>query len=97
MQTRRHSLIEAVANVAVGYSINVVANLAVLPLFGLVVGVRDAAGIGLVFTAISMARSYALRRAFNGLHARRPSPRPACAHEQPRRPISIPSHPTLGD
>jgi hypothetical protein len=67
MQTRRHSLIEAAANVAVGYSINVVANLVVLPLFGLAVSVRDAAGIGLVFTGISLARSYVLRRAFNRL------------------------------
>ena len=71
MQSRRHSLFEAIANVVVGYAINVVANLAVLPLFGLAVGVRDAAGIGLVFTGISLARSYALRRAFNGLHGRR--------------------------
>ena len=73
MQSRRHSVIEAAANVAIGYGINFVANLAVLPLFGLAVSARDAAGIGLVFTGISLARSYVLRRAFNRLHAR---PRP---------------------
>ena len=71
MQPRRHSLIEALANVAVGYGINVVANLAVLPLFGLAVSAADAAGIGVVFTGISLARSYVLRRAFN-----RVAPRP---------------------
>lgn len=68
MQPRLHSMLEAVANVAVGYSINFVANLVVLPLFGLAVSVRDAAGIGLVFTGISLARAYVLRRAFNRLH-----------------------------
>ena len=72
MQPRLHSMLEAVANVAVGYSINFVANLVVLPLFGLEVSVRDAAGIGLVFTAISLARSYVLRRAFNRLPGRHP-------------------------
>jgi hypothetical protein len=71
MQTRRHSVIEAVANVAIGYGINFAANLAVLPLFGLSVSASDAAGIGLAFTAISLARSYVLRRTFNRLHGRR--------------------------
>jgi SNF family Na+-dependent transporter len=71
MQPRLHSMLEAVANVAMGYSINFVANLVVLPLFGLAVSARDAAGIGLVFTGISLARSYVLRRAFNRLHGPR--------------------------
>lgn len=72
MQTRLHSLIEAVANVAVGYGINVVANLVVLPLFGLAVSARAAAGIGMVFTGISLARAYVLRRVFNCRAGRRP-------------------------
>jgi len=72
MQTRLHSVIEALANVAVGYGINFVANLVVLPLFGLAVSARAAAGIGLVFTGISLARAYALRRVFNRMHGRRP-------------------------
>ena len=71
MQTRRHSVIEAIANVAIGYGINVVANLAVLPLFGFSVSARDAAWIGLAFTVISLVRSYVLRRMFNRLHGRR--------------------------
>lgn len=72
MQPRLHSMLEAIANVAVGYGINFVANLAVLPLFGHAVSARDAAGIGLVFTGISLARTYVLRRAFNRL----PGPHP---------------------
>ena len=65
MQSRLHSAVEAVANVVVGYSINFAANLVVLPVFGLAVSTGQAAGIGLVFTGISVARSYVLRRAFN--------------------------------
>ena len=83
MQTRLHSLIEAAANVAVGYSINFVANLTVLPLFGLAVSAGDAAGIGLVFTGISLVRAYALRRVFNGRAGRRGMVMPAT--NNPRR------------
>ena len=68
MQTRRQSLLEAVLNVAIGFAINFAANLAILPLFGFNVGASQAFGIGLIFTAISIARSYAVRRAFNRLH-----------------------------
>ena len=64
-QTRRGSMLEAVANVAIGYGVSVAANVVVLPLFGYQVTVEDAAGIGLVFTLVSLARSYALRRVFN--------------------------------
>lgn len=65
MQSRLGSAVEAVANVAVGYSVNFAANLAVLPAFGFEVSTREAAGIGVVFTVISLARSYLLRRLFN--------------------------------
>lgn len=66
-QTRMGSFVEAWANVAVGFGINYVANLTVLPLFGYHVTASHAFGIGVVFTAISVARSYVLRRWFNGL------------------------------
>lgn len=65
MQSRLGSAAEAVANVAVGYAVNFAANLAVLPVFGFDVSAGEAAGIGVVFTAISLARSYLLRRLFN--------------------------------
>jgi len=64
-QSRTHSMIEAFANVAIGYGISVAANMLVLPMFGYSVSVSDAAGMGLIFTVISIARSYGLRRAFN--------------------------------
>ena len=66
-QTRLGSFVEAWANIAVGFGINFTANLIVLPWFGFDVTPTDALGIGAVFTAISLARSYVIRRWFNGL------------------------------
>jgi hypothetical protein len=68
MQSRRASFIEACVNTAVGYAISVLANLYVLPLFGLQVSLSQAAGLGLVFTGIALVRSYAIRRLFNLTH-----------------------------
>lgn len=75
-QTRTGSLAEALANIAVGFGINWTANMLVLPLFGFHVTGGQAFGIGLIFTAISLVRSYVLRRWFNGLkfgNAERPA------------------------
>lgn len=66
-QTRKGSLVEAAANIAVGFAINWTANMVVLPAFGFHVTGAQAFHIGLVFTAISLVRSYVLRRWFNGL------------------------------
>ena len=66
MQSRMMSAAEAVANVLVGYVISLAATAVVLPAFGYAVTVSDAVGISLVFTVISLARSYLIRRAFNG-------------------------------
>lgn len=65
-QSRKASATEAVVNVLIGYGINFAANLVVLPMFGLPVTTAEAAGIGIIFTGISLARSYMLRRWFNG-------------------------------
>lgn len=65
MQSKRHSFIEAVANVAVGYFVAVVSQLVIFPMFGIVVPLSDNLMIGAFFTIISLARSYALRRIFN--------------------------------
>lgn len=64
-QTKRGSLVEAIANTAIGWGINLVANLIVLPMFGFDVTLSDAVGIGVIFTLISVARSYVVRRVFN--------------------------------
>ena len=65
MQSRGMSAIEAMLNAVFGYLISVAANFAILPLFGYAVTVSDSFAIGLAFTAVSLVRSYALRRFFN--------------------------------
>lgn len=67
-QSRRGSAVEAVANVAVGYSVNMLANILIFPLFGWHITWSQNAILGVVYTAISLARSYLLRRLFNQLH-----------------------------
>jgi hypothetical protein len=42
----------------------------VFPLFGLAVTVTENLLIGLIFTAVSIVRSYALRRSFEALRVR---------------------------
>lgn len=69
-QTRLGSLIESCINVAIGYWINFAANLLILPLFGWHVTVSQNLALGAIYTAISIARSYAVRRWFNARIAR---------------------------
>ena len=66
-QSRRMSLTESFANVAIGYGIAVAAQVAVFPLFGIHIGLGDDLALGAVFTVISLVRSYALRRVFEHL------------------------------
>ncbi len=67
-QSRIGSFVEAWANIAVGFSINFTANLLILPRFGFhSLTAAKAFGIGLVFTVISLCRSYLIRRYFNGM------------------------------
>ena len=63
-QSRRMSLVEAIANVAVGYGVAVATQLLVFPWFGVPAHVSDALGIGAIFTTVSILRSYVLRRVF---------------------------------
>jgi hypothetical protein len=67
MQSRCQSLIEAITNVFVGYTLAVVTQMLVFPWFGLHASLRDNLALGLVFTAISLVRGYALRRLFTWL------------------------------
>lgn len=64
-QTRFGSVIESFSNVVIGFGISFLANIIVLPWFGFHVTARDAFGIGIIFTVISIVRSYVLRRVFN--------------------------------
>lgn len=66
-QTKFGSFVEAWANIFVGFTINWCANMIVLPWFGFKLSGGQAFKIGLIFTVISLVRSYVLRRYFNGL------------------------------
>lgn len=64
-QTRLGSLIEALMNVVIGLLVSVVANAIVFPRFGFQPTVGENVAISLIYTAISIARQYILRRWFN--------------------------------
>lgn len=70
-QSRSMSLVEAITNTIVGYVLAVATQLVVFPLFGLAVSVSAHLTIGLAFVAVSVARSYILRRLFERM---RPAP-----------------------
>lgn len=61
------SLIEAITNVVVGYALAVATQMLAFPWFGLNASLGDNLALGLVFTAISLVRGYALRRLFTRL------------------------------
>jgi hypothetical protein len=64
-QSRIGSLIESAANIAIGYFVALLSQLAIFPLFGIHIPLSDNLLIGAWFTAISLARSYCIRRWFN--------------------------------
>ena len=69
-QSRLMSLVESLVNVLVGYGVAVATQMLVFPLFGLAVTFTENLLIGLIFTVVSIVRSYALRRGFEALRVR---------------------------
>lgn len=70
MQSRWMSLVESVANVLVGYIVAVVTQVLVFPLFGWRATLSENLMIELIFTGVSLVRSYLLRRAFEARRVR---------------------------
>lgn len=68
MQTRKQSMIEAVMNVLIGYTVNFTANLLILPLIGFDISVGQNLFIGILYTLVSLTRSYLIRRFYNRRH-----------------------------
>ena len=66
-QSRRMSLVESLTNVAAGFGLAVATQVAIFPWFGIEVRLSDNLTIGAIFTVISVARSFALRRAFEAI------------------------------
>ena len=63
-QSRVMSLVESVANVFVGYALAVITQILIFPVFGLHMTLAQNLKMGAVFTVVSLARSYVLRRVF---------------------------------
>lgn len=66
-QTRRSAIIEAWFNVAIGFTINWLANWLILPLIGAHFTAGENFWMGCIYTAISVVRSFVIRRWFNGM------------------------------
>jgi hypothetical protein len=64
-QTRLGSLVESLMNIAIGYGVAVASQALIFPLFGIDVPLATNLWIGAWFTAISLVRSYIIRRWFN--------------------------------
>lgn len=70
-QSRLMSLVEALINVAVGFGLAVLTQIMIFPLFGLGVSLVQNLQIGAIFTAVSILRSYTLRRLFEWIRVGR--------------------------
>lgn len=64
------SLIESIVNVVVGYGIAVVTQILIFPVFGLHATLEQNLKMGAVFTLVSIARSFAVRRLFEAIRGR---------------------------
>jgi len=65
MQTKKESFIEAITNTFIGLGIATITNRLVLPLFGYNITIGKSLQMAIVFTFISVARNYIIRRFFN--------------------------------
>lgn len=69
-QTRIGSLIESLINIAIGYGVALLSQIAIFPMFGIQISLSTNLWIGAWFTVISLVRSYVIRRWFNArIHA----------------------------
>lgn len=64
-QTRRGAIIEAWVNIFIGFSINFFANFAIFPLIDVHVSSAQNFWLGCIYTAVSVVRSFMIRRWFN--------------------------------
>jgi hypothetical protein len=66
-QSRSMSFAEAATNVAVGLAFAFVVQIAIFPMFGIVVAITDNLMIAAIFTVVSLVRSFTLRRLFEAV------------------------------
>ena len=65
MQSKMESMIESLTSTTIGIIIGIVLNLTILPIFGYPVSLSDSLWISVIFTIVSIVRSYVIRRFFN--------------------------------
>ena len=66
-QSRLMSMVEAITNVIVGYGVAVVTQILIFPIFGLHTTLAQNLQMGLLFTGVSIIRSFLLRRLFEAI------------------------------
>jgi len=66
-QTRKASFVEALINVAIGFVLSIIVQVITFPWFGIHIPLAYDILITVIFTVVSIARSYFLRRLFEVL------------------------------
>lgn len=69
-QSKKGSLAEAGLNIVIGYTVAILAQMAIFPIFDVHISHAEHHMIGVLFTVVSLVRSYYVRRFFNWLHNR---------------------------
>lgn len=67
-QSREWSLIETCTGTSIGFSVAVVANYVILPIYNMHPNWEAASWVAVWFTVISLIRGYLVRRLFNAIH-----------------------------
>ncbi len=58
------SLFESITNVVIGYLLSLITQVVAFPIFQIEVSLADNMAISVIFTVVSLVRSYVLRRVF---------------------------------
>ena len=69
MQTKKQSIVEAVVNTVIAYTISVITQVLVFPLYGVQISLLANMELVAIFTIISFIRNYIIRRYFNKKHS----------------------------
>jgi hypothetical protein len=64
MQSKKHSLIESITNIIIGYAVAIIGQLIIFPILEKDFSAGDNIITGIFFTVLSLVRSYILRRIF---------------------------------
>lgn len=69
MQSKKASMIEVCINTLAGYLIALLTQILIFPIFDIHISTGSSMIIAVIFTVISIVRSYVMRRIFNYLHS----------------------------